>query len=93
MTADTQQLARLRRRAQTKAITVNTRLIGRRPTPWRDWEPISRQLCALGFRDVDHPDQTVHELEVMIWFLNQWLEMLPVTEGIIWSDDPGEHRG
>jgi hypothetical protein len=53
---NTTQLDRLRRRAEVKALSVHTRLIDR-PTPWRDWQPIARQLCAIGFRDIDNPDQ------------------------------------
>jgi hypothetical protein len=44
----------------------------------------------MGFRDIDHPEQTEHELEVMEWFLTQWLDLLPVTDGILWSDPDDE---
>jgi hypothetical protein len=37
----------------------------------------------MGFRDIADPDQTEHELEVMDWFLSQWLDLLPMTDGIL----------
>lgn len=56
MTAQAQpQLARLRRQAHAKTVTVMSRLIGR-PTPWRDWASIADQLKSMGFLDVDDPD-------------------------------------
>jgi hypothetical protein len=89
-TADTPHLDRLRRRAHVKALRVHTRLIDR-STPWRDWQSLANQLTAMGWHDIDSPEQTEHELEILDWFLSLWLEQLETTDGIIWSDpDDGD---
>jgi hypothetical protein len=94
MTAQAQPtLARLRRQTATQAIHIIAALIGR-PTPWRDWEPISQQLRTVGFHDIFDPEQTEHELTLMHSFLLHWLDLLDMTDGIIWSiwsDDDDEH--
>ena len=83
MTVETQpDLDRLRRRATAKMIHVKTALI-ERSASWREWQSIAHQLTSMGFRDVDHPYQTEHELTMIDWFLATWLDLLGLTDGII----------
>jgi hypothetical protein len=62
-----------------------------------DGPPITNgaQLDRLrrGFHDIDAADQTAHELEALIWFLETWLDTLPAADGILWDDPDDGERG
>jgi hypothetical protein len=70
-------------------VSITKALIERR-TPWRDWQPVRHQLTAMGFRSVGDDEQGRSELAAMLWFLDTWLDLIPMTDGIFWSDPHDE---
>ena len=86
MTHASDDLARLRQRVIVRITGIELALTDR-PTPWRDWQSVERQLESMGFRRVDSPEQTEQELKAMVAFLDAWADdLLIITEGIVWSD-------
>ncbi|MDX1882255.1 hypothetical protein [Mycolicibacterium sp. 120270] len=54
-----------------------------REAPW-EWRTLTRALTDMGWHAVDDCDE--HELKLLSTFLGQWLELLPVTENVVWLD-------
>jgi hypothetical protein len=77
-------LVTLRRRAEVKALRINTLLMDRGTRA-----ALPQQLAAAGYPPI--ADQTATKLMALDAFLGLWLELLPMTAGIYWPDsEPAE---
>lgn len=90
MSARIDQMERQRRRATVMAQRITTALAdSRRQPPWEFRHSVKWQLRDLfgPLRDCDE-----HQLRMADWFLTAWLDLLPVSDGVYWSDPAPEHE-
>jgi hypothetical protein len=85
-TDDLAQLATLRRRCAVRLTRITTTLSDRpgAEPPWRIMS-MRQQLRDLGYhRSLD--EAGLQELQSLAVFLQHWLDLLPMVDGVLWPD-------